>query len=212
MGGDLSPERLTAAYAQGIFPWYDADSPILWWSPDPRPVIVPSRVHVPARLARTLRQGRFALTLDADFAAVIRACAETPRKREKGTWLVPDMIAAYETLHKAGVAHSAEAWLDGRLVGGLYGVALGKAFFGESMFHVERDASKAAFVALAGFLAEKGFHFIDCQQTTGHIMRFGAEELPRKAFLRLLKKAAAEPPVAGKWALSGQTVQPSVLA
>lgn len=199
VGGDLSLSRLVRAYSMGIFPWYDEDSPILWWSPDPRPVLFPDKLRVSRRLARTLRQARFRITLDRDFAGVIRGCAGVCRKEERGAWIIPEMIAAYETLHAAGLAHSAEAWLDGELVGGLYGVALGRMFFGESMFHLATDASKVALVHLAGFLGRHGFACIDCQQATGHMLRFGAEELPRDRFLALLGRASRRGSLPGPW-------------
>lgn len=199
VGGDLRLERLLAAYSQGIFPWYDDHSPILWWSPDPRPILDPAGVHVSRRLERTLCSGKFQVTLDTDFSGVIRRCAGVSRGAGNGTWLVPAMIEAYEHLHLAGHAHSVETWRDGRLVGGAYGVAVGKAFFGESMFHLETDASKVAFVTLARFLASQGFHFIDCQQTTGHLSRFGAREVSRNDFLRLLGVARECPGLCGSW-------------
>ncbi len=189
VGGDLSVPRLLAAYSQGIFPWYDAASPILWWSPDPRPVLFPADLHVPRRLERLLRQRRFEIAFDTDFPAVIRACARVRRPGQRGTWITRAMTRAYIDLHRAGFAHSVEARLDGRLVGGAYGVALGRAFFGESMFHLEPEASKAAFVALARRLGDLGFQFIDCQQTTAHMARFGSREIPRAAFLALLRRA-----------------------
>jgi leucyl/phenylalanyl-tRNA--protein transferase len=189
VGGDLSLERLLAAYRRGIFPWYDEHSPILWWSPDPRPVLFPWQVQVSRRLERTIRSGKFRVTLDTDFGGVIRGCAGVMRAAGDGTWIVPEMIAAYERLHAAGHAHSVEAWQDGELVGGAYGVAIGKAFFGESMFHRVTDASKVAFVTLARHLDAQGFHFIDCQQTTGHLCRFGAQEVTRNEFLRMLEVA-----------------------
>ncbi|MGD9609772.1 MAG: leucyl/phenylalanyl-tRNA--protein transferase [Desulfovibrionaceae bacterium] len=203
VGGDLRLERLLAAYRRGIFPWYDSDSPILWWSPDPRPIVLPGLVHVPRRLERTLRSGKFRVTLDTDFDGVIRGCAGVIRTCGDGTWIVPEMIEAYNRLHEAGHAHSVEAWLDGRLVGGAYGVAIGKAFFGESMFHRVTDASKVAFVTLARFLDAQGYHFIDCQQTTGHLCRFGAVEVRRNDFLRRLEVAREYPGLVGKWALAG---------
>ena len=207
VGGDLSLPRLKRAYSMGIFPWYDEESPILWWSPDPRPALFPANLRVPRRLERTLRQGRFRVTLDRDFAGVIRACAGVCRKGEPGTWIIPDMILAYEALFAAGLAHSAEAWRDGELVGGLYGVALGRAFFGESMFHLARDASKVAFVHLVRFLGRQDFAFIDCQQATGHMLRFGAEELPRDKFLALLGRASQRECLPGPWNInSGETV------
>ena len=149
VGGDLSPERLLLAYSQGIFPWYDESLPILWHSPDPRTVLVPSELHVPKSLAKTLRRRSFRLSLDADFARVIAACAEAPRPRGEGTWITDEMRAAYVRLHDRGFAHSVEAWRDGELAGGLYGVALGRCFFGESMFAHCPDASKVAFATLA---------------------------------------------------------------
>ncbi|MFW5734727.1 MAG: leucyl/phenylalanyl-tRNA--protein transferase, partial [Oceanidesulfovibrio sp.] len=144
VGGDLSPRRLAAAYAMGIFPWYHQGSPILWWSPDPRLVLEPSRLHVPKSLRRVLNKGRFRFTLDQDFQAVMRNCARAPRPQGDGTWIVEEMVQAYVTLHQAGFAHSVEVWRNDRLAGGLYGVALGRVFFGESMFFLEPDASKAA--------------------------------------------------------------------
>lgn len=204
VGGDLRLERLLAAYRRGIFPWYDENSPILWWSPDPRPILFPGAVHVSRRLERTLRSGRFAVSLDADFAGVIRGCAGASRASGDGTWIVPEMIAAYERLHAAGHAHSVEAWRDGELVGGAYGVAIGAAFFGESMFHRENDASKVAFVTLCRHLDRLGFHFVDCQQTTGHLCRFGAFEVSRNDFLRRLEAARDLPGIPGPWRLAGQ--------
>jgi leucyl/phenylalanyl-tRNA--protein transferase len=189
VGGDLSVPRLLAAYSQGIFPWYDDESPILWWSPDPRPLLFPDELHVPRRLARVLRQGRFDISLNTDFPAVIAACARVRRPGQRGTWITPEMCAAYVELHRAGFAHSVEARLDGKLVGGVYGVALGRAFFGESMFHLAPDASKAAFATLAMHLRDKGIAFIDCQQTTDHMVRFGCREVPRREFLALLRQA-----------------------
>ncbi len=202
MGGDLSLERLLAAYSRGIFPWYDDQTPILWWSPNPRPIVVPGRVHVSRRLERTIRSGRFQVTLDTDFGGVIRGCAGVERIKGDGTWIVPEMIEAYERLFAAGHAHSVETWQDGELVGGAYGVAVGRAFFGESMFHRQTDASKVAFVTLARFLAAQGFHFIDCQQTTGHLCRFGAVEVTRNEFLRRLDLARQYPGLPGPWRLT----------
>ncbi|WP_300160578.1 leucyl/phenylalanyl-tRNA--protein transferase [Solidesulfovibrio sp.] len=199
VGGDLRPERLLAAYRRGIFPWYDEESPILWWSPDPRPILFPGQVYVSHRLERTLRSGKFRLTCDADFGGVIRGCATAARAVGDGTWIVPEMIEAYERLHEAGYAHSVEAWQDGVLVGGAYGVAIGKAFFGESMFHVVTDASKAAFVTLCRRLAAMDYHFVDCQQTTGHLCRFGAVEVRRFEFLKRLEIARESGGEAGTW-------------
>ena len=189
VGGDLDPARLVAAYAQGIFPWYGPGSPILWWSTDPRLVLTPARLHLPRRLERTLRAGKFSFSMDRAFAEVIRACAQSPRPGQDGTWLGPDMIAAYGRLHELGLVHSVEAWTgggpdQGELAGGLYGLSLGRAFFGESMFHREPDASKACLAVLVRQLAAWGFTLIDCQQTTAHMVRLGAVEISRAEFLR----------------------------
>lgn len=202
VGGDLSPLRLLNAYAAGIFPWYGPGSPILWWSTDPRPVLFPAELHVPKSLRRRINSGCFSCTLDRDFASVIRACSRQPRPGQAGTWLVPEMIEAYEQLHRLGFAHSVETRLggpEGEVVGGLYGVALGRAFFGESMFHTEPDASKAAFVYLVEGLARRGYHFIDCQQTTPHVLRFGAREISRGAFLQRLNEALQLPTEQHGW-------------
>ena len=187
VGGDLTVERLLLAYRNGIFPWYSPGDPILWWSPDPRLVLLPGDLHVPRSLRRTLNGGRFRFSLNRDFIAVIHACAAD--RRQSGTWLVPEMIAAYIHLHQAGYAHSVEVWQDGRLAGGLYGVALGRCFFGESMFHRVRDASKAGLVYLVRHLAPLGFELIDCQVATAHLARFGAREMPRREFLQRLHRA-----------------------
>ena len=186
-GGDLSPKRLLYAYSRGIFPWYEADSPILWWSPDPRCVLFPERLHVSASLRRVLNSGRFSFSVDSAFSRIIRACAAVPRPGQDGTWLVPDMVEAYERLHVLGHAHSVEVWQDGELAGGLYGVLRGRAFFGESMFHLRPDASKAAVVHLISWLRERDVAVVDCQQTTPHMLRLGAEEIPRREFLALLR-------------------------
>lgn len=189
-GGDLSPDRLLLAYRSGIFPWYDEGSPILWWSPDPRCVLFPAELHVPRRLERVLRSGRFGFSHDRAFGTVIRQCAAVPRPGQIGTWLLPEMIRAYEDLHRRGAAHSVEVWRDGELAGGLYGVALGKIFFGESMFHLTPDASRAAVVVLVRALAERGFVLLDCQQATPHMLRLGARLLPRARFLDLVRTHA----------------------
>lgn len=199
VGGDLSPRRLITAYSKGIFPWYSETTPILWWSPDPRLVLFPPELHVSRSLRRVLNANRFELTFDADFQAVVSACSATPRPGQHGTWLLPEMIQAYVRLHHMGLAHSVEAWEDGRLVGGLYGVALGRAFFGESMFYKEANASKAALVRLVRFLQHKGFLLLDCQQTTRHMLRFGAREIPRRRFLEMLRTAAVQPWPADPW-------------
>ncbi len=192
VGGDLRPERLLEAYRRGIFPWYDARSPILWWSPDPRCVLFPSDLHVPRSLDRLIKKGLFHFTVDRSFEDVLCGCARTPRPGQHGTWLVPEMHAAYLRLHKLGIAHSVEAWQDGALAGGFYGLSLGTAVFGESMFFTAPNASKAAFAWFARRMAERDCRVIDCQQTTAHMLRFGASEIPREKFLRLLEAAVKE--------------------
>ena len=201
VGGDLSPQRLLMAYGRGIFPWYSENAPILWWSPDPRLILEPSRVHVPKRLERILRQGAFRFTLDTAFEQVVAGCAQTPRRGACGTWIVPEMLAAYCRLHELGFAHSIEVWSGGTLVGGLYGVARGGAFFGESMFYNEPDASKAGFVTLIRALDRAGFILFDCQQTTAHMVRFGGFEVPRDEFLSRLEQALELPSPRGPWSL-----------
>jgi leucyl/phenylalanyl-tRNA--protein transferase len=195
MGGDLQPERLLAAYSRGIFPWYEEGLPVLWWSPDPRCVLPLGDFRLPRRSARALRRSPFALTLDRAFGRVIRACA-APRPGASGTWIIPAMIAAYERLHALGYAHSIEAWRDGELAGGLYGVALGRAFFGESMFHRAAEASRAALAGLVELLRQRGALLLDCQQETPHIMRMGGVLLPRAFFVARLREALGEAPTA----------------
>ncbi|MCP9447374.1 MAG: leucyl/phenylalanyl-tRNA--protein transferase [Nitrospira sp.] len=200
VGGDLRPERLLEAYRRGIFPWYNEDQPILWWSPDPRAVLFPSKLHVPRRLNRTLRGGRFSITFDTQFRAVMEGCAgPRPQYPDGGTWITPEMITAYTQLHELGYAHSAEAWREGTLVGGIYGVAIGGAFFAESMFTSVDDASKAALVSLVRRLEAWNFRLIDCQQYSPHIRRFGAEEIPRRDFIALLSEAVKRPDRRGRW-------------
>jgi len=189
IGGDLKPERLLLAYRRGIFPWYDEDVSILWWSPDPRFVLYPEHFHVPASLRRVLRKDRFTVTFDRDFPAVIAHCGRVPRKDQEGTWITPDMIAAYTELHRLGHAHSVEVWQAGGLVGGLYGLTLGRAYFGESMFALAPDASKVALVKLVEQLTAAGVALIDCQVHTTHLERFGAEYIPRREYLRRLAAA-----------------------
>ena len=202
IGGDLSMGRLIQAYRQGIFPWYNEYEPILWWSPDPRLVLYPERLHVSRSLRKTLRTSGLTITFDQSFSEVLHGCAE-PRgttPEAAGTWLNGEMIAAYEQLHRHGLAHSAEAWdPEGRLVGGLYGVALGRAFFGESMFSRATDASKVAFVHTVQALAEAGYRLVDCQVYSDHLARFGARELARSRFLVELDRALAGPEPAGPW-------------
>ncbi|MDY6823884.1 MAG: leucyl/phenylalanyl-tRNA--protein transferase [Thermodesulfobacteriota bacterium] len=201
VGGDLNVDRLLAAYRLGIFPWYSEGDPILWWSPDPRLILIPHGIHVSRRLRRTMNKGEFTFTMDTVFEDVITSCANVRRGFREGTWIVDEMIDAYTRLHKAGYAHSVEAWQADRLVGGLYGVAIGSCFFGESMFTTVSNASKAAFVKLTAFLVQNGFAMIDCQVTTPHLVRFGAEEIPREHFLKVLEKCVAQPTLKGKWRL-----------
>lgn len=198
VGGDLTPHRLVAAYSLGLFPWYHEDTPPLWWTPDPRCILLPEEFHLPRSLARVMKSGRFAFSFDKAFEQVIRKCAE-PRGKYDGTWLLPEVIEAYVKLHKLGIAHSAESWAEGELVGGLYGVALGSAFFGESMFFRQPDASKAAFAHLITHLRESGFTLIDCQQVTRHLLRFGARAVPRSEFMDRLNLALEGPLRKGSW-------------
>lgn len=207
-GGDLHPERLLAAYSRGIFPWYESGLPILWWSPDPRCVLPLEEFHLSRRSDRLLRNKPFTLTFNAAFSRVIRACA-APRHKGGGTWILPEMAEAYECLHHMGYAHSVEAWYEGDLVGGLYGVGLGRAFFGESMFHVLPEASRAALSGLVALLRLRGVTLLDCQQETPHIMKMGGVLLPRKLFVQKLAQALAPEPVAGASA-QGESVSPVV--
>ncbi len=202
IGGSLTPRRLVMAYRAGIFPWFAEDQPVLWWSPDPRAVIVPSGVRISRSLGKRLRREDYQVTLDRDFDAVIEGCA-APRDDQAGTWITPGMIAAYRSLRHQGIAHSAEVWAGDELVGGLYGVSLGAAFFGESMFSRATDASKVALVRLAGQLDAWGFEFIDCQMPTPHLARLGAEEWPRQDFLAALERALERPQHHDQWAIGG---------
>lgn len=202
VGGDLRPERLLEAYRHGIFPWYEEDQPILWWSPDPRAVLFPDKLHVPRSLDKTIRRGHFTLTLDTCFRAVMMECAG-PRTQypEGGTWITSAMIEAYTRLHEQGHAHSIETWQEGKLVGGLYGVAIGGAFFGESMFSRATDASKIALVSLVRQLRAWGFQIFDCQQASPHVIALGAEEISRREFLEHLNAALKLPGRRGRWTL-----------
>jgi leucyl/phenylalanyl-tRNA--protein transferase len=187
VGGDLTPKRLLEAYRRGIFPWFSEGDPILWWSPDPRMVLVPGELKISRSLAKALRNRRFEIRFDSDFDGVIRACA-APRDGQPGTWITPEMRNAYLRLHRLGYAHSVETWIDGELAGGLYGVALGAAFFGESMFARARDASKIALVHLVRKLEADGYGMIDCQMRTEHLASLGAREIPRARFSRQLRE------------------------
>lgn len=200
VGGDLSVERLLEAYRHGIFPWYNEGQPILWWSPDPRAVLFPDRIKVARSLRKTARSGKFEVTFDQRFVDVMRACAG-PRAKQPtdGTWIIPAMLDAYGELHQRGFAHSVETWENGRLVGGLYGVALGGAFFGESMFSHAADASKVALVSIARQLERWGYTLIDCQLPSAHLARLGAESIPRSDYLRLLDTALGRPAHPSPW-------------
>ena len=200
IGGDLSEARLLNAYRNGIFPWYNPEEPILWWSPDPRTVFEFDRLHVSRSLQRALRREDYRVTLDQDFASVIRACG-APRKGQPGTWLSDDMIDAYCALHQAGHAHSIEVWREEKLIGGLYGIALGGCFFGESMFSRASNGSKIALVWLCRQLQAWDFDFLDGQVSSPHLQRMGASIWPRRQFLERLKLATEKPGRIGRWSL-----------
>jgi leucyl/phenylalanyl-tRNA--protein transferase len=199
VGGDLAVPRLLEAYRNGIFPWYEEGEPILWWSPDPRLVLVPDEFRASRSLRAVLRKGTYEVTFDTTFARVIRACAATPRKHEDGTWITPEVEASYTALHDLGFAHSVETWSRGELVGGLYGVHLGRCFFGESMFALRPDASKVALAALVDVLRSRETHLIDCQVTSEHLLSLGAREVPRAEFLRRLREALRHPTRRERW-------------
>ena len=202
-GGDLSPQRLLAAYAQGLFPWpHGEDWPLLWFSPDPRTVLLPTDLYISRSLQKTLRQGVFTVRFDTAFDRVVRACAATKRPGQQGTWITPAMRRAYGVLHELGFAHSTEAWSEGQLAGGVYGVSLGAAFFAESMFTHRSNAAKVAFVHLVRQLGAWGFHFIDCQMHSDHLERLGAVAWERPYFLNALTRALHLPTRRGRWALS----------
>lgn len=203
VGGDLSKERLLEAYRLGIFPWYSDDQPILWWSPDPRLVLDLKDFIISRSLRKTLKKGVFQVTFDRAFEAVIQACAKVPRVAQNGTWITEEMQEAYINLHGLGYAHSVESWFGEKLAGGLYGVSLGKAFFGESMFHLKTDASKVALATLVEKLKSWDFQFIDSQMTTEHMLKFGAKELPRRIFLRRLQSALRHTTKRGRWRIDG---------
>ena len=192
VGGDLNPDRLLSAYRQGVFPWFSDGQPILWWSPDPRAILYPADLHISRSLRKSLRTQGFAVTADRAFDDVIQRCAESRNARE-GTWITSGMQEAYCTLHRMGYAHSVETWQNGQLVGGLYGLAIGKAFFGESMFSQITDASKTALVALSVSLTAGGYHFIDCQVVSEHLNSLGAKAVPRYRFSSELKQAVETP-------------------
>lgn len=199
MGGDLSPARLLNAYRQGIFPWYSDGQPILWWCPDPRTVFRTDGVHLSSRFRRWLRRCDWVVRSDTCFDRVIATCARTPRTGQRGTWITADMIEAYRELHELGHAHSIEVFSDDRLVGGLYGVAVGRTFFGESMYSAESGASKVALAALARRLHEWNFPLLDAQVENHHLLSMGAELWPRDRFLRAVAESTAQPEPAGSW-------------
>ena len=204
IGGDLSETRLLNAYRAGIFPWFSENQPLLWWSPDPRTLLFPDRLHVSRSLRKTLRRKVFDVTFDTAFEQVIRHCAVIPRAGQNGTWITNEMLKAYSSLHRQGHAHSVEVWHGGELAGGLYGVAIGAAFYGESMFSRRRDASKIALVKLVDKLAAAGSLFVDCQVVTGHLLSLGAETVDRTTFLRI-NSQAVEKAVRIDWKQTGET-------
>lgn len=188
IGGDLSPERLLSAYRQGIFPWFSEGEPVLWWSPDPRMVLFPEELKISRSLGKRLRKQDYSIRFDTHFRQVMTYCAQAAREGQTGTWITDSIIDGYCKLHELGYAHSVETWMEGKLVGGLYGIALGRMFFGESMFHHVTDASKLAFVHLVQHLESRGFGMIDCQMKTRHLASLGAREIPRRDFAQLLSK------------------------
>jgi leucyl/phenylalanyl-tRNA--protein transferase len=200
MGGCLSPTRIINAYRHGIFPWFNPDDPILWWSPNPRMVLLPNQLYVSSRLAKTIRSGKFTFTIDQAFKQVIEACSK-PRSYADSTWITHDIKQAYTELHQMGIAHSAEVWFEGELVGGLYGMALGQVFFGESMFHTKTDASKVAFVQLLQHLQNWNYQLIDCQMHTAHLASLGATEISRPQFIDRLNQYCEIPPHPQAWQL-----------
>ncbi len=198
IGGDLRPERILMAYQKGIFPWFNAEDPILWWSPNPRTVFFPDQVYPSRSLQKVIRRSVYKVSFDTDFFAVIKACSE-PRAYADGTWISQDIINAYTELHKKGYAHSVEVWRENELVGGLYGMALGKVFFGESMFSRADNASKVGFIALVERLKTQGFVMIDAQVANSHLFSMGAVEIPRARFQQILLDSAQTPTQLGSW-------------
>ena len=203
IGGDLSQQRLLLAYQMGIFPWYSNGEPILWWSPDPRLILYPWELKISKSLKKVIRKGSFRLSIDTAFETVILECAQVRSEKGEGTWITDEMINAYCNLHEAGFAHSVEAWYGQDLAGGLYGVSLGKCFFGESMFTRISNASKATLFGLTAYLETHSFELIDCQVTTAHLLRLGARKIPRQEFLKKLKRALEAPTKRGKWSFKG---------
>lgn len=197
-GGCLSPERIINAYKQGVFPWYSPGEPILWWSPNPRLVLFPENLRLSRSLKKTIRKDLFKITFDQAFTETMQLCA-APRDKETGTWITEEMLSAYTSLHQQGVAHSVEAWFEDELVGGLYGIAIGQVFFGESMFHKKTDASKVVFSSLVQQLIQWNYQLIDCQVHTNHLSSLGAENISRHDFSQLLKKYCALQPKNNAW-------------
>ena len=197
-GGELTPERLVDAYRQGIFPWYSQDQPLLWWSPDPRMVLFPAELRLTRSLKKRLRRRDYEIRADTCFGRVMRACAG-PRRGQEGTWITEEMVTAYCALHAQGLAHSVETWMNGELAGGLYGIALGRMFYGESMFARATDASKLALAHLVRQIERWGFGMIDCQMKTPHLAAFGAREIPRREFMRKLQELVNYPPPVSEW-------------
>ena len=197
-GFDLSPARILDAYRRGIFPWYSEGQPVLWWSPDPRMVLLPAAVRITRSMAKVLRNRVYEIRCDTAFEAVMRACAE-PRDGAAGTWISEDMISAYCALHEQGYAHSVETWVDGELAGGLYGMAIGRIFYGESMFSRVRDGSKIALIHLARYLESQGFVLIDCQMNTAHLGSMGGHEIPRREFCRIVSVGSGSGMAPGRW-------------
>ena len=203
VGGDLSQKRLLLAYRMGIFPWFSDNEPILWWSPDPRLVLYPGEIRISKTLKKIIKKERFKVTLDLAFNDVINQCAQVRLQNNQGTWIIKDIIKAYCKLHESGFAHSVEVWYQSELAGGLYGVSLGRCFFGESMFTRISNASNIALVKLVGYLEKLSFDLIDCQVTTEHLIRFGAREIPRTLFLKQLATSLNAPTQRGKWEYKG---------
>jgi leucyl/phenylalanyl-tRNA--protein transferase len=201
VGGDLSPERLLLAYRSGIFPWYNEEDPILWHSPEERFVLMLDDFHISKSMRRVLNSKKFSVTFDTDFNFVIQQCASVIRKEEAGTWITADMIEAYTTLHHLGFAHSVEVWHNEKIVGGIYGVSLGKCFFAESMFHTATNASKFAIIKLVEYLKLQDFHFIDAQVYTEHVASLGAKEIPRHEFIEMLQNSLKSDNRTGKWTI-----------
>ena len=204
-GGDLSPQRILAAYRLGVFPWFSAGELILWWSPDPRMTLIPGQIKISRSLRKTLSRKHYEIRLDSEFASVIDACATTPRKGQRGTWITDDMREAYLHLHRLGHAHSVETWIDGRLAGGLYGLAIGKMFYGESMFSHITDASKIALAHLARHLETLGFGLIDCQMSTPHLASLGAREIRRHEFISRIRQLTSTDIPPGPWSIDAAT-------